>query len=98
MTIENCAVCGKSVAITDQADHLKAHHLGPHYFWFDCREHRTLEPSMTVAALKKMANTNPTYYAYEEREGADIALSDAQAVDLTRRPRFYAIPPATMFG
>lgn len=93
-----CAVCGKMVAPKDQKDHLQTQHLGPHYFWFDGKKHRTMKPSMTIFQLKKLLGSPVLYPVFEEREGGDIARSDSATVDLTQQPHFYSVPPATMWG
>lgn len=54
---------------------------------------------MIVADIKRLANANPGYQCFQEREGEpDLALYDSQSVDLTREPHFWAAPPATMSG
>jgi hypothetical protein len=93
-----CIVCGKKVPDGYQMDHLRSNHLGPHYFWFDAKRYTTMEPSMSMSEVKRLAGTSPMYQAYEERNGGDIPWGDAQSVDLTHEPHFYAAPPATMFG
>jgi hypothetical protein len=92
-----CIVCGKLVAFTDQDEHLKANHLGPHYFWFDARKFKTDKPSDTISAIKAVAGASPLYQVFEERDGGDLAWGDGQSVDLTHFPHFYAVPPATMW-
>jgi hypothetical protein len=94
-----CAVCGKDVAPEDQAEHLRTSHLGPHYFWFDARKFRTVDPSLTMGEIKKLAEVDPTYQAYQEKvEGGAVPWSDGQSIDLTRTPHFFAVPPATAMG
>lgn len=93
-----CIVCKKVVADTDVEEHLGTNHLGPHYFWFDARKHRTMSPSMLMADVKRLADISPGYQAYEERDGCDIPWGDGMSVDLTHEPHFWAAPPATMFG
>lgn len=88
----------ETVATTDQQEHLATNHLGPHYFWFNARKHRTMKPSMTAADLKRLAHADQTYPVFEEREGGDIAYGDSIAIDLTREPHFYAVPYATTIG
>lgn len=92
-----CIVCNKTVAATDVQEHLSANHLGPHYFWFDAREFRTMEPSMVVSDLKRLVDASPLYPVYEDRGGKQIPFGDGVAVDLTREPHFYTLIPAT-FG
>jgi hypothetical protein len=98
MGMRQCIVCKREVPQGYERDHLQANHLGPHTFWFDAKQFTVMEPSMTIAELKKLANTNAGYQFYEEREGGDVPWSDGQSVDLTQRPHFYAVPPATMRG
>jgi hypothetical protein len=93
-----CAVCGKDIMPADFKDHLTTNHLGPHYFWCDGRKFRTMEPSMTGARIKALANASSGYQMFREQEGGDIPVSDGVAEDLTREPHFYAVPPATIWG
>lgn len=54
---------------------------------------------MTVAEIKRMASCSPGYQFFQERDlEPDLGVGDAQSVDLTREPHFFAVPPATMFG
>lgn len=98
MAESQCAVCGKVVAASDQPEHLRTNHLGPHYFWFSAQRFRTREPSLTMAEIKKLAGCSPEYCVYEEREGGDIPRGDGESADLTREPHFWAAPPATIWG
>jgi len=93
-----CLMCGQRVEPGDQAYHLRSAHLGPHVFFFDGRKYSTDRPSMMVWELKKFVMCTSTYQLYEEREGdpTDKARFDGEAVDLTRRPHFFNVPPATM--
>lgn len=94
-----CIVCGKQVVDGDEAEHLQSNHLGPHYLWFAARKFRTMEPSMTVAEIKKLVNAASGYQFFKERPGQDdLAVGDSESVDLTCEPHFWAAPPATMFG
>lgn len=94
-----CIVCRKKVRDGDETEHLRSNHLGPHYFWVDAKKYRTMEPSMTVAEIKRMASCSPGYQFFQERDlEPDLGVGDAQSVDLTREPHFFAVPPATMFG
>lgn len=93
-----CIVCGKTVATTDQQEHLASNHLGPHYFWFDAKKYRTMKPSMPVTDLKRLAGASPLYTVFEDREGGDKAWGDSESVDLTRAPHFWAVPYATTVG
>ncbi len=93
-----CIVCKKMVANTDVQEHLANNHLGPHYFWFNAKKYRTMEPSMPMVDLKRLANVPYEYQAFEEREGGDVYFGDSEAVDLTQGSHFWAAPPATMFG
>lgn len=90
-----CIVCGKTVAHTDQQEHLATNHLGPHYFWHDARKYKTMKPSMMVGDLKHLVHASAFYQMYEDRAGELIGLSDSVCVDLTRGPHFCSIPPAT---
>lgn len=92
---EQCHVCGEHVSKPDQAAHFAAKHPGPHVFHHDAVEYHTDKPSMTVHELKQIVRCNPTYSFCEERNGEHMHFSDGQAVDLTRDPWFYSIPPAT---
>lgn len=94
--MSKCLICGvERLGEADQAEHLAAAHAGPHVFFYDMREYRTQQPSMLVMELLKLVDGNPTYHFYEERDGRDIYFSHAEAVDLTRRPHFFSLPPAT---
>lgn len=90
-----CVVCGKEVPQGYESDHLKANHLGPHEFWFDARKFTTMIPSMTGGELKKLANAPAHTFLFEERRGGDIAWGDGVSVDLTQKPHFYTLIPAT---
>lgn len=99
MSYWKCVVCGFEAGHHEQADnHLKHAHPGPFKFWMDGREFETKEPSMTVGQIKSLTGTSSQYQFFLERLPVDAAFSDGQAVDLTHEPRFYCIPPATMFG
>jgi hypothetical protein len=37
------------------------------------------------------------YQLHEERDGRDIYYGDGEAVDLTREPHFFSVPPASYF-
>jgi hypothetical protein len=90
-----CHVCGEQVAKPDQAAHLIARHPGPHVFHYDAREYQTDKPSMLVSELLALVKGEVTYSFYEERDGEHFYFSHGQAVDLTRDPWFYSVPPAT---
>ncbi len=90
-----CIVCGKTVATTDQQEHLATNHLGPHYFWFDAKKHRTMKPSMTMGEIVVMVGASPMYLCYEDRDNVMRGIGHGEAVDLTCEPHFCAIPPAT---
>ena len=98
MGMRQCIVCKREVPQGYERDHLQANHLGPHVWWFNAKQFQTMEPSMPVAEIKRMGDCNSGYQFFEERDGEDIYYSDSQSVDLTNRPHFHAIPPATMFG
>lgn len=98
MGMRQCIVCKREVPQGYERDHLQANHLGPHVWWFNARQFQTMEPSMTVAEIKRLADSSYGYQFYEERDGADIYFCDDESVDLTNRPHFHAAPPATMFG
>ena len=94
-----CIVCGKLVPAGYETDHLRANHLGPHHFWFNAKKHLTMEPSMTIADIKKMVDAVPGYQVFRERPGdTDLGIGDSESVDLTNEPHFWAAPPATMWG
>lgn len=91
----NCRICGQPVEPGDQAHHLRTEHRGPHTFFHDARGYTTDRPSMTVTELKGLILCTATYQLHEERDGKDIYYSDGEAVDLTRTPHFFSVPPAT---
>lgn len=95
MGMRECIVCKRHVPEGYERDHINANHLGPHTFWFGARRFQTMEPSMTIAEIARMANASLSYQIFEEREGGDIGRTHGEAVDLTRQPHFYAVPPAT---
>jgi hypothetical protein len=92
---ESCIVCGAEVPKAEQATHLRYAHPGPFYFWHDARRFATASPSMLVGELKQLVGCTVTYPFHEERDGKEIYYSDGQAVDLTREPHFFSVPPAT---
>lgn len=69
----------------------------PYNFWFNMRRFSSENPRTTIAELKEMANASPGYHTYKEVDGGDVAYGDGEAVDLTGEPRFYTVPPATMY-
>ena len=90
-----CAVCGKMVAKTDQADHLRSDHLGPHYFRLNGRPYRTMSPSMRCAEILKAMELPMNGYLWEVRDGKEIDYSHDSAIDLTRQPQlFLGISPS----
>lgn len=91
----NCLCCGLRVEPGDQAWHLRTQHAGPHIFYHDGREFSTESPSMNVGDLKRMVLCTVNYPLYEERREKDIFHSDGVSVDLTRKPHFFSVPPAT---
>ncbi len=93
-----CLICGEEIAKADQPAHLAARHRGPFKFHHNGVEYSTDRPSMTVVELKGLVVCTPTYIMWEERAGGDVAYADGQAVDLTREPWFFSIPPAYMGG
>jgi hypothetical protein len=94
--MSKCLICGVDrVTKVDQEEHLAAVHKGPHVFFYDAKEYRTEKPSMLVAELLQLVGGNPMYYFHEDRGGKQIDYSQGQAVDLTRRPHFFSVPPAT---
>ena len=90
-----CIVCGKEVAYTDQQEHLATNHLGPHYFWFDAKKFKSMEPSTTMAKIKALVGASALYPVCEEIGGKQVWRGDGEAVDLTHAPHFFAVPPAT---
>jgi len=99
MGMRQCAVCKREVPQGYEQDHLRANHLGPHEWWFNGQKFCTMAPSMTVIEIKALADSSSGYHFFQEREGAPaIYYSDGESVDLTQRPHFFAVPPATMFG
>ena len=54
---------------------------------------------MTVAEIKKLSGGEGIgYHFYQESDSGDVPFGDSEAVDLTQRPHFYSVPPATMRG
>lgn len=90
-----CACCSGMFFPHEQAAHLKSAHGGKHLFWHDARPYTTDKPSMTVGELKRIVICTPIYHLYEDRDGEHIFHCDGVAVDLTRKPHFFSIPPAT---
>lgn len=90
-----CHICGEQVPKPEQAAHLATKHPGPHVFHYEAREYQTDKPSMLVCELLTLVKGALTYQFYEDRNGENIPFSHGQAVDLTRDPWFYSIPPAT---
>jgi hypothetical protein len=92
-----CMICGEPVAGEPaQAAHLTAKHPGPFKFHYDARPYSTDKPSMLVQDLLKLVGGNVQYLFYEHLgTDAHVFYAQAQAVDLTREPWFYSIPPAT---
>ena len=75
-------------------------HQKKYHFFVDAKRYETDESSMTGAAIKSQAGVAADYQLFLEEEGdtPDKAISDGEAVDLTKGPRhFFAVPPAT-FG
>src|ERR1019366_3032074 len=93
-----CVVCKRFYAENNLDEHLQNNHLGPHEFWFDMRKYKTSAPSMTIGELVKMVDASTINQVFEDMLGAspDVPLSHNMAVDLTREPHFYCVPPATM--
>lgn len=93
-----CAVCGKLVATTDQQEHLATNHLGPHYFWFDAKKYRTMEPSLPIDKILEIVGGNLSGYQVflESKDGTpDVGCPSGTTIDLTREPSLFAVPPAT---
>lgn len=94
-----CSICHERVAAEQTDEHLATAHPTPpegFQFFYDGQAYRTDRPSMQVSELLTLVNGGRTYQFYEDRDGALIPLSHAQAVDLTNGPRrFFSIPPAT---
>lgn len=97
MSQRQCIACGKLVRQGDETEHLRTNHLGPHYFWFDARQYRTEEPSMTGAELRKIANVSSHGHLVEDRDGEWIYYYDGQAIDLTHSPHLFVLLPATPY-
>lgn len=93
----NCAVCGETVAIYDQADHLRLRHPTPtsgFKFWLNGRMHATEKPSMLVRELIAATDSQViASYLFEDDAGKQYAHDNA--VDLTQEPHFFMLPPAT---
>ncbi len=69
-------------------------------FFVDAKRFETDKSSLTGAAIKAEAGVQAGYQLFEEEHGdaPDKAISDADAVDLSKGAKhFYAVPPAT-FG
>lgn len=90
-----CLICGEVVAPSSQMAHLQQIHPGPFVFWHDARRFTTHHPSMLVADLKHLVGCTVSYHLYQELDGKNIPFNDGNAVDLTREPHFYSLPPAT---
>jgi len=91
-------ICQEEVELYDRADHLMVKHpapVGGFKFWFHGEAYYTDHPSMLVLEILRVVNCSAAYQFWEERLDGDIPLSHANAVDLRREPRFYAVPPAT---
>ena len=84
-----CAVCGRTVAKKDQADHLRSDHLGPHYFRLNGRPYRTMHPSMQCMELLSALELPMHGYIWETRDGKEIAYNHVNAIDLTRQPQLF---------
>lgn len=94
--MSKCLICGVDrVTKADQEEHLATAHSGPHVFFYNMKEYRTDKPSMLVMELLKLVDGNTQYLFHEDRDGKEIYFSHAEAVDLTRRPHFFSVPPAT---
>ena len=75
-------------------------HEKKYHFFVDAKKYDTNDSSMTGAAIKAQAGVPANYQLFLEEQGdtPDRAISDGEAVDLTKGPRhFFAVPPAT-FG
>ena len=100
MTTAQCLICNELVEEAAQASHLAAAHPAPaggFRFYVDEKPYFTDKPSMLVADVKK-AHGEPEWPLFEERNGERYHFADAEAVDLTREPRFYIDLPATSDG
>lgn len=98
----NCKLCGESVPLYDQSDHLRFKHPAPaggFRFWYEGRPFFTDKPSMLVHELLTLVDGSTTYQFYMEVSGGEgVPLSHGNAVDLTQEPHFYSVPPATYYG
>lgn len=68
--------------------------------YIDAKRYETTQRSITGADIKRLASIPPDYQVFLEEEGdkPDVAVSDAQGIDLEGKIKhFYAVPPAT-FG
>lgn len=96
MESKQCFVCKKMVRDGDENEHLRTHHLGPHYFWFEGKEYRTEEPSMPTSELLRLVGREDVMgraHLAEDRDGKFIYQSGT--VDLTNKPHFCVLLPAT---
>lgn len=99
-----CTVCKKFVEKSDQDEHLKTNHLGPHYFWFEAKRYKTNSPSMHVFELCQLVGEKlgPCRTFVEDRSGAKpgydwIYHNDVDCLDLTREPHFFILLAATYY-
>lgn len=93
-----CQVCLASVDAEHQADHLASAHPAPpegFLFYYNGLPFYTAQPSMLVWELLGLVGGNPMYEFSESRDGGKHSFNHGNAVDLTREPHFFAIPPAT---
>ena len=76
------------------------HNEKVYHFYIDAKRYEAGQQSITGADIKRRAQIPADYQVFLEEEGdkPDLAISDAQGVDLEGRVKhFYAVPPAT-FG
>lgn len=93
-----CRVCMEDVNEGAETEHLVAAHPAPEggfVFFYEGKPFTTPKPSMLVGELLTLVQGNAMYQFYEEREGEMFPLSHGNAVDVTRCPHFFVVPPAT---
>lgn len=93
-----CIICRARVPVGTEAAHLAQVHpspVGGFLFYHDERRYYTDRPSMQVTEVRRLVDSSPLYQFLVDQGGIDVALNDGQAVDLTREPHFYSVPPAT---
>lgn len=71
-----------------------------HYF-VDRKKYESDHSSITGGEIRQVASVPANYQLFLEQTGGDPdrMISDAEALDLSKRPlHFFAVPPATFGG